>query len=176
MRYIETRWFHVSFIISHNSVLNNILALYSISLNFGVPRHSGLAGAICARLVLIAGARWRILRNVNVRIIWERAAYSRTTREPEGRVPRILREFLYSSDGCPPSSCLPLRANDFVASGIPRPPFPLPSPLLSDERRRLRFRWTCSSSAAPFIPPPNRPSSFFNSTSRRDFPFLFPRG
>lgn len=33
-----------------------------------------------------------------------------------------------------------------------------------------------SSSAAPFIPPPNRPSSFFNSTSRRDFPFLFPRG
>lgn len=135
------------------SVLNNILAPYSISLNFGVPRHSGLAGAICARLVLIAGARWRILRNVNVRVIWERAAYSRTTREPEGRVPRILREFLYSSDGCPPS-CLPLRANDFVASGIPRPPFPLPSPSIIIRREtKASFSMNVFLFSCPLHPP-----------------------
>lgn len=102
--------------------------------------------------MLIAGARWRVLRNVNVRIIWERAAYSRTT-EPGGRVPRILREFLYSSDGCPPSSCLH-RAPMPTISSLPAFlvllfRYPLPRPPLSSvsqrKRRRLRDERVLSS-------------------------------
>lgn len=124
--------------------LASVLDILELWRAFHVIQTGLVRRAVCACLVLIAGARWRILRNVNVRrIMWERAAYWRTA-EPGGRVPRILRVSLLSRWL---SSILlsPLRAdaNDFVASGIPRPPFPLPRPPLSSlfsRETRLRFR------------------------------------
>lgn len=135
-------------------------ARYPWTLAFHViPRRQG--PFVHPPLPLIAGARWRILRNVNVRIIWETRGIleddsraGRTSSTHSSRVSLLFR--------CLPSAprCAPMPTISSLPAFLVllfRHPLLLHYP--SDERRRLRV---LSSRLSPIISPSLPPSSSLN--------------
>lgn len=111
----------------------------SISLNFGVPRHSTAARAVCAP-ASAANCRSKVTYFKERK----RTDYLGNARHTRGRLEGREDEFhaFFESFFTLPMPALrpPLRAhaNDFVASGIPRPPFPPSSPPPLSIRRETK--------------------------------------